>query len=122
MRQRNGGESTYKFYVMEANQLRIGNWYISVKFGVPVRCEMFEPIPLTEEWMLKFGFEKHDFYYAINWGINGVLIMKYLVPYSLFAMELGIGFKKTLQYVHQLQNLYFDLTGEELTINDNGKI
>ena len=62
--------------------LHIGGWYNSVKFNKPVQLqaediyelvaradgadishyisEMFEPITLTEEWLVKFEFE--------NWG------------------------------------------------------
>lgn len=74
------------------------------------------PTPLTEEWFEKFGLIdkteiQHNKYpfgkykdtssfggIAINYENNGIQIMP----------------KKEIKYVHELQNLYFALTGEEL--------
>jgi hypothetical protein len=73
-----------------------------------------EPIPLTEERLLKFGFEKSGLWtYVIELQGNLKLV------YYLGEKGWSIGFKSysdfsNLYYVHQLQNLYFALTGEEL--------
>jgi hypothetical protein len=129
---------------MKANELHIGGFYKSVKFGVPVRCElsdlyqleidcdgaepdeeiigrMFEPIHLTEEWLLKFGFEKKDV--EIGYGINDIMVEYELDGYSFTQDNTGKWYllhynwnTEHFKYVHQLQNLYFALTGEELTI------
>jgi hypothetical protein len=72
-----------------------------------------DPIPLTEEWLLKFGFTEHkttDIYptfakQMFNWN-DGILYI------------IGYGFMNHIKYVHQLQNLYFALTEEELKIKD----
>ena len=111
---------------MKANELRIGNFIYNDRneiFKVNWITEIIESrqstaIPLTEEWLLKFGFNKlpdcwdNDIFhlsqwdnYPLNWCVamnknNAVLILK-------------------LKYVHQLQNLYFALTGEELTYGGN---
>jgi hypothetical protein len=69
----------------------------------------FEPIPLTEEWLVKFGFDKTSLHYLKK---NGIIIQS---EDDYFECLLGIVIVK-LQYVHQLQNLYFALTGEELTL------
>jgi hypothetical protein len=75
-----------------------------------------QPIPLTVEWLLKFGFEKSGLWtYVIELQGNLKLV------YYLGEKGWSIGFKSysdfsNLYYVHQLQNLYFALTGEELTI------
>ena len=103
---------------MEASELRIGNSIIQDDDFVFVtwwRLELMEnnkieykPIPLTEEWLLKFGFEKRYetcFQYK-NFILNDKFIM----------MDIDITIQ--LKYVHQLQNLYHALTGEELTIKD----
>lgn len=83
----------------------------------------FCAIPLTEEWLIKLGFEQQ----------NGITVWKKEIQYidesypaSLqltnngTAMQIcraGIGAAcAPCFYVHQLQNLYFALTGEELTI------
>lgn len=73
------------------------------------------PIPLTEEWLLKFGFERKP------WGlVKGGLLFRDNIknPCKELTLEVGNGFRVTLQYVHQLQNLYFALTGEELTVKE----
>lgn len=76
----------------------------------------YEPIPLTEEWLLKFGFHKHNnawvqddfnennnrFYFSI-WSDTDE---DFRYNSSEFDVELN--------YVHQLQNLYFALTNKEL--------
>lgn len=71
--------------------------------------EFVEPIPLTEEWLLKFGFKKRykafakgDFTFIENSGM----------AYKLSIVD------NMPKYVHQLQNLYFALTGEELTLSE----
>jgi len=70
-----------------------------------------KPIPLTEEWLLKFGFEK---------GHKGKLfvILKNNLGYENGRTYFNSSCISESQpkHVHQLQNLYFALTGEELTI------
>jgi hypothetical protein len=72
-------------------------------------------IPLTEEWLLKFGFKltEVDYYErfdcVIHLDINRIFIAHGEYPNS-FESEIAIP-----KYVHQLQNLYFALTGTELT-------
>jgi len=120
---------------MKANELRIGNlverdgnilevirvakdgivnYDLVIKSqGMHVNSGNVIPIPLTEEWLLKFGFEKNKngFFNLIKnseveilirddyWTCDGIV-------FSLF----------NLKHVHQLQNLFFVLTGEELKI------
>ena len=91
-------------------------------------------IPLTEEWLLKFGFKKaiyestHDDFcdeicYELEYKRD--FFMSYADDFSLTLFvekkmqheELGICPNlKDLRNVHQLQNLYFALTSEELEI------
>ena len=126
---------------MKVSELRIGDWYNSVKFNVPVRCElvdlyelcvksdgayndppieeMFEPISLTEEWLLKFGFDQDKItkiiiiYETEFWDIKWVDGMIFMFNYNYMPLSDSL---KHIQYVHQLQNLYFALTEKELTI------
>jgi capsid portal protein len=72
-----------------------------------------EAIPLTEEWLKRFGFKRQ------NNAWNG----PHKNDFSLWNPpgEYGISLNDTImcpviEYVHQLQNLYFALTGEELTL------
>lgn len=79
----------------------------------------YEPIPLTEEWLLKLGFEKDEYnnqkayYYTFNGFklnvINGSLVIDN--PNQLASAK-----NIKIEHVHQLQNLYFALTGEELEV------
>ena len=77
-----------------------------------------EPIPLDRKWLKKFGFKKEkknsnnyfsgNFEFMIQDDIDSF-------HYFLHAEETGVKFWITeIQYVHQLQNLYFALTGQEL--------
>ena len=71
-----------------------------------IPTKLVQPIKLTKDWLIKFGFVKEEcFYYK-----NGVAIE------DDFTLE-GFG-DVELKYVHQLQNLYFALTGEELVVKD----
>lgn len=117
---------------MKANELRIGNYHlyhIVDKCADPQEwdeiCQIdaedlvylaknkghnYKPIPITEEWLLKFGFHKINESYIKNAFLftNCNSIYKFLYKLSIIENE--------LKYVHQLQNLYFALTGEELII------
>lgn len=85
------------------------------KGDVDFTIKEISSIQLTEEWLLKFGFnemEPSEYTYDAysKRGIqfwnrdNKLVIEKPSVSYPL-------------KYVHQLQNLYFALTGEELTFS-----
>jgi len=86
----------------------------------------FEPIPLTEEWLLNFGFiySRPGIGGQDQWTGFGNW---YLTNDNYFSM---VGTKNgecwfnrvedwKIQYVHQLQGLYFYLTGKELTIKQD---
>jgi hypothetical protein len=75
--------------------------------------EYCQPIPLTEEWLLKFGFEKnHNNQFILMKGSVDILFNKDLNGWTCDGINFSIN--QTL-YVNQLQNLYFALTGLELT-------
>jgi len=113
--------------MIEAKDLRIGNWvYLSshkkdigeVHLGFNnTNLDLFEPIELTEEWLLKFGFK----IVVKNAEKNGVLIC-YNIKEKTYDFVLRDSFynKKftvsKLRHVHSLQNLYYELTKKELTI------
>ncbi len=76
-----------------------------------------EPIPLTEEWLLRFGFEKKE----NNWKCLCICNdWTYLYWERLAGLELSVNKHSVMlphiKYVHQLQNLYFALTNQELEI------
>lgn len=81
----------------------------------------YRPKPLTEEWLLKFGFEKDETYTnSINPFLDYIKgNLRISMPY--FSLEFGDGGTMELKHVHQLQNLYFALTGTELQIIKKSK-
>ena len=114
---------------MKASELRIGNYifltkdvnksYVITKTSGAIidyiECEsvLSKPILLTEEWLLKFGFEKGSLIYKNDsFNLNGEIVFKGENSFRYFGLETKI------KYVHQLQNLYFALTGYELTIKE----
>ena len=70
----------------------------------------YQPIPLTEKWLLNFGFVLY---------LKLVYIFKHHARIRItkqFELLLDGNLWIKLESVHQLQNLYFALTNEELTI------
>jgi len=78
-----------------------------------------QPILLTKEWLIKFGF-KYD---TINYFYSNSELM--LAPnkdggFDVWYHTLSYGkLYLKLMYVHKLQNLYFELEEKELTLGDN---
>lgn len=89
----------------------------SMRTGCETDSPECEPIPLTPEWLQRCGlFENGSSY-------KGELRFKGCGHLTIETIENGgLGyfapFNKTIEikYLHQLQNLYFALTGEELKI------
>lgn len=80
----------------------------------------FKPIPLTEEWLLKLGFEYANSreYMSFNLFRTVRLLADYSDNFSIVTLRINdttIEFK----YVHQIQNLHFALKQEELQIINN---
>jgi hypothetical protein len=82
----------------------------------------FQPIPLTPEWLERCGFVStlsgDDFHSEIIWddpkSDYHYCEAGYFIDKSGdYGYYCDIG---DIQYLHQLQNLYYALTGEELTI------
>lgn len=114
---------------MEANELRLGN-YVN-KLGVDLvvgiddirdiivdndfDIEQFAPIPLTHEKLLELGFEFDDYedYDFEFFSIRKEGNVFYYNPITEYYESMRI----KIDYVHQLQNLYFALNNQEITIN-----
>lgn len=113
---------------MEIRELRIGNWYEwhgkQSQITLSDFIEEYEtgqsffhkhPIPLTEEWLVKFGFE-----WSIAHQAHHLEGFAYVIDICQLYCRV-IKYKRngevltSIKHVHQLQNLYFALTGEELT-------
>jgi|SRR5690606_1900656 len=81
----------------------------------------FEPIQLDEEWLVKFGWiwnkDTNSFEKYPNGDARMHLQYRYVSnSYTMFNYVLKAMICERIFYVHQLQNLYFSLTGEKLTI------
>lgn len=76
------------------------------------------PIPLTEEWLLKFGFEVNQGASkrldAIVYDFKGLRLKKFNGRMSKFFIEWGTGTRTYIVYVHKLQNVFYELNYEEL--------
>lgn len=91
------------------------DWYWDAECLLNIE-ENLSPIPLTEEWLKRFGFEnqtKRCKESIIRWKKNCVT----LFPSDGYPYGASIDIDSPIQYVHQLQNLIFALTGEELTLS-----
>lgn len=84
--------------------------------ATPYRLSDLILIPLTEEWLLNFGFKKQS-QDAAYWYPDSHLWI-WLVKGQMNAHSQQDKLTH-VQYVHQLQNLFFALTGEELTVKEH---
>lgn len=102
---------------MVNTEYRFGNWVYSLIIedytqitGMTSDVELaVYKIKLTEDWLLNFGFAWNE-----SWGCymkNGYLVEK------IGDLLLDRKYGKVINYVHQLQNLYFLLTDKELVFN-----
>jgi hypothetical protein len=112
---------------MKATELRIGNLIFNTVGGIntPIIADIisikyahtYEPIPLTEEWLDKFGLreihERNGVKYSRWASKKGITLYESSGGYSCYKFSNKI----IIHFVHQLQNLYFILTGEELKTN-----
>jgi hypothetical protein len=127
---------------MKASELRIGNYvnnksrfdivtcleYVTFEDIINVRGQYYEcfppePIPLNREWLRNLGFDTGGYdllfwehpnlpnidFAGINWADEE------FPEYQFLNVEINNNIIK-IKYVHQLQNLYFALTGEELVV------
>jgi len=114
---------------MNARELRIGNLVYPDSTGdiVEITADDFqdtsflEPIQLTEEWLVKFGFEKIDHIGGYSfWSTKRKKNSRHsgITIYSSYTTIGNNSMVKHCEHVHQLQNLYFALTGEEVKFKD----
>jgi hypothetical protein len=71
-----------------------------------------KPVPITEEWLIKFGFRYNEIFE--HWR-GKIEIKKVSGEYYLIIDDRHVGFNG-FKFIHQLQNLCFVLTGEELVL------
>lgn len=128
---------------MKANELRIGD-YVFDGLGNLSRVtptmiieqyqseianqEYLKPIPLSEQWLLDFGFklDKNGHWWKdlMTHYIEIIKMKDWCLPVFVELPEFSseseqrVGLPR-IGFVHQLQNLLYALTGEELTLNKN---
>lgn len=115
---------------MKANELRIGNYVKGIGYKIAWLVEgiekdyiytsdhwrllvSFEGIPTTKQELIELGFEYNEFedlYQKDGFDVD----IEDGVYCHFYMPEFGDWYQDT-EYIHQLQNLYFALTGEELT-------
>jgi len=128
---------------MKASELRIGNYLIVPGIDRIVQVRLvclshfscvdkdgivleesvrinYQPIPLTQELLLKFGFEinrqtKEENNIWRCYSEEGFFEVEQIG--SSFFLDDNHCYGTKINNVHQLQNLYFALTGEELILN-----
>ncbi len=87
---------------------------------------VYEPILLTEEWLIKAGYSLKIDTSPYNYRIC-LSKMIFYIRYGKFttdggktyitgfnALFIGNRFIRVIRYVHELQNLHYDLIGKEL--------
>lgn len=125
---------------MKAQELRIGNYLQGEQLNIPRIqigsdgiCQItgygihlieegnslgLKPILLTEEWLLDFGFGESKIDDSGIFSPCFKMMVQKDYVYGGFMFRYTIGEKSAgyapIKYVHQLQNLYFALTGEDL--------
>lgn len=127
---------------MNANELRIGNYYLRIEDNEPCAIDDayslyliqqhggIKPIPLTEEWHNKFGSIKNgygSFEYKLP-HLNNLFITIVFTDYYVMLRQgdrnpaddcVSVWNKditKRDMHVHEWQNLYFALTQTELKL------
>ena len=125
---------------MEARELRLGNWVYHSSGNIidveiinsEIEEDDLQPIPLTEEWLLNFGFEECN--EKVTKKEKGFDINR-KKPYKSIYIRTSIGsqtgffsvfnysscddeiqFIRKVNFVHDLQNLYWCLYEEELIL------
>lgn len=75
----------------------------------------YEPVIISEEYLIKLGFFKgKDDYLGSGFVFRKNNVSIYQNDDNLFSLYNYNERRVYLKYVHQLQNLYFALTGENL--------
>lgn len=76
-------------------------------------------IVLTEDWLFKFGFRKYtagEKEHYVEYFEKGKLTICDFGDGLIMSNAFAHGLRIKLETVHQLQNLYFSLTNEEVVI------
>ena len=124
--------------IITTSELRIGNFVMQHDYAIGNRqievCELdssqvnyldqsyCEGIELTKDWLLKFGFELDvvgEWFEKNDFGIKSDL-SRFVWTTTTNDEEQEENYQElpACNYVHQLQNLFFAITGQELEITE----
>jgi len=130
---------------IRAEELRIGNWVYQGEMYGDTQCTAYEiygftgasnaqyyqewkPISITEKWLERFGFEEeldpegvaHGIKVLESAHVDQILVVEIYENKCLFQIGETSYWTASfpIKYVHQLQNLYYALTGKELEIKE----
>lgn len=104
-------------------KIMIGNWFYSAEHGLPFQWsaddfkEIYnskaKPIELSEDILIKCGFKNDGTYMVFDWlrWCNGFIQVDYGDDEGYWIQMVGY-----YKYLHQLQNLFYCLSGKELEI------
>lgn len=110
---------------MKAEELRLGNFVMWNRSRT--RCftikehhfrvaDMFKPVPLTEERLIKLGFTTTGQGYFFHSKLGCCYLSRpYKEADGWHVKSNGQDKLTYIKYVHHIQNLFYILTGEELT-------
>lgn len=91
------------------------------KYPLPDGWQM-APIPITEEWLERLGFVLGDGTVEVWVNKSGFSICRTSAGYLKYCIlqfdSISVIGEASIDYVHQLMNLYYSLTGEELTVKE----
>jgi len=115
---------------MDAKELRLGNKFLlpNGDIGTITYHEIrllviatekpdYKPIILTEEWLLKMGFGQEGRYIfrKTNSNLSSIITVGWTGHFFTLSADLP---SVPIIHVHQIQNLYYALMGEELQVDN----
>jgi len=112
------------------NELRLGNYIFYNTYDIikkedyksiiqvdecnwsKISCspDRFDFIPLNEELLLRLGFKKEKDRFITLFTKNKIMLNPYKNCFAFIDYT-------EIKYIHHLQNLYYALTGEELSLS-----
>lgn len=124
--------------MIQINELRVGNliqegkieqidksidevYYSGDGYYQSNYCCNLNPILITEDWLLKFGFNT-TFEKITEIQINENEVLYYDISEKCMSLYVPVHYEDTslvfnhCKYIHQLQNLYFALVNSELQL------
>jgi len=111
-------ETEEKYFQIEEIRKYVGYEVWAYYRNSSIKSKKPEPIELSEEILLKCGFQaKNDYENFIFNEIEISSSVRVVSTNERKSFWLVGKYEIRIQYLHQLQNLYFALTNEELTVN-----